>query len=197
MFHEIARDDVFRLETPRLWLRWPRRADAPALAALANDWQVARHTAHIPSPYTPVDAESFIRFARERNAKGAALDLVATLKSGSREVVGGLTALPAQSGMELGYWLGRPYWGQGLASEAVQALAEALFLFTPARRIDARVLPVNAASRGVLARAGFRAAGETVAEGRHAGRPAQLYALPRADWIAARRLQAAAASVTA
>jgi RimJ/RimL family protein N-acetyltransferase len=197
MFPEIARDEVFRLETRRLWLRWPRPVDAPAIAALADDWQVARHTAHIPSPYTFADAEKFVRLARERNTRGAAFELVATLKTGSRELVGGFGALPARGGLEVGYWLGRPYWGQGLAGEAVQALAEALFLFTPASRIDARVLPVNAPSRNMLARAGFRAAGETVAEGRHAGRPAELFALPRADWAAARRLQAAHASVTA
>jgi RimJ/RimL family protein N-acetyltransferase len=197
MFPEIARDEVFRLETGRLWLRWPHAADAPTLAALADDWQVARHTPHLPSPYTLADAEEFVRGARERNAKGAAFELVATLKSGAREPVGGFGALPARGGLEVGYWLGRPYWGQGLASEAVQALAEAMFLLTPASRIDARVLPVNAPSRNMLTRAGFRAAGETVAEGRHAGRPAELYALPRADWASARRLQTASASVTA
>ena len=197
MFPEIARDEVFRLETRRLWLRWPRPADAPALAALADDWRVARHTAHIPSPYTLADAENFVRAARERNARGAAFETVATLKSGSRDLVGGFGALPACGGLEVGYWLGSPYWGLGLASEAVRALAEAMFLFTPAGRIDARVLPVNAASRNMLTRAGFRVAGETVAEGRHAGRPAELYALPRADWAAARRLQAATASFPA
>ena len=31
MFPEIAKDDVFRIETRRLWLRWPRLADAPAM----------------------------------------------------------------------------------------------------------------------------------------------------------------------
>ncbi len=51
MFHDLARDDVFRLETQRLWLRWPQAADAPALAALAGDWEVARMSAHLPHPY--------------------------------------------------------------------------------------------------------------------------------------------------
>ena len=150
MFPEIARDEVFRLETRRLWLRWPHPADAAAIAALAADWRVARHTAHIPSPYTLADAENFVRAARERNARGATFETVATLKSGSRDLVGGFGALPARGGLEIGYWLGRPYWGQGLAGEAVLALTEAMFLFTPASRIDARVLPANAASRALL-----------------------------------------------
>lgn len=197
MLPPFVRDDVFRLETRRLWLRWPRESDAPAIAALANDWQVARHTAFLPSPYAPTDAQNFIRAARERNAKGTGLDLVMSLKHGEREVIGGVGALPAKDGLEIGYWLGRPFWSQGLASEAVGELAETLFLYTPARRLDARVLPINVASRGVLTRAGFRVAGETVAEGRHAGRPAQLFALPRADWAEARRLRAVRASATA
>lgn len=36
MFPELTRDDVFRLETRRLWLRWTRMADASAILRLAG-----------------------------------------------------------------------------------------------------------------------------------------------------------------
>ncbi len=58
MFPELARDDVFRLETRRLWLRWPRESDAPALTALAGDWDVAQMTATMPHPYGDEDADA-------------------------------------------------------------------------------------------------------------------------------------------
>ena len=50
MFPDLARDDVFRLETKRLWLRWPRVSDAAAIERYSSRWEVARMTAaHSPS----------------------------------------------------------------------------------------------------------------------------------------------------
>jgi hypothetical protein len=57
MFPDIARDDVFRLETRRLWLRWPRVADAKAVERYSSRWEVARMTSRIPHPYPPGEAE--------------------------------------------------------------------------------------------------------------------------------------------
>ena len=72
MFPDLARDDVFRLETPRLWLRWPRAADAPAFVGLAGDDEVADMTARIPHPYRPQDAPEDFVSARAGNAQGPA-----------------------------------------------------------------------------------------------------------------------------
>ncbi|MCA6272791.1 MAG: GNAT family N-acetyltransferase, partial [Phenylobacterium sp.] len=48
------------LETPRLQLRSLRLSDAPRIAALCADFEVARTTARIPHPYTLADAEAFL-----------------------------------------------------------------------------------------------------------------------------------------
>ena len=56
MFPDLTRDDVFRLETRRLWLRWPRLADVQAIVRLAGEKAVADMTARIPHPYHPEDA---------------------------------------------------------------------------------------------------------------------------------------------
>ena len=53
MFPELTRDDVFRLETRRLWLRWPRMADATAILKLAGEKAVAEMTASDVAPYLP------------------------------------------------------------------------------------------------------------------------------------------------
>jgi RimJ/RimL family protein N-acetyltransferase len=183
MFHEFARDDVFRLETRRLWLRWPQAADAPAFAALAGDWDVARMTSYFPYPYARDDADQFIRSSRAENARGAALRFALTLKGGERETVGviGIEVLAGQA--MLGYWLGRPYWGRGLASEAAQSAAGAFFLFTGADELQALAPQENKASRGVLEKLGFVEDKLLKAgPGRHADSPTSRFVLRRQDW---------------
>ncbi len=72
MFPDLARDDVFRLETTRLWLRWPRVADAAAIERYSSRWEVARCTARIPHPYPPGDGRALhLRRARGQCAWAA------------------------------------------------------------------------------------------------------------------------------
>jgi RimJ/RimL family protein N-acetyltransferase len=182
MFPDLARDDVFRLETRRLWLRWPQASDALALAALANDWEVARLTAHIPHPYALEDAEHFIADSRIGNGLGRHLRLVLTLKTGDRPLVGMVGLEQSPEGADLGYWLGKPYWGQGLAGEAAGAMIDAFFRVTPAPALSAVALPENAASQAVLRGMGFSPVGEGAAFGRHAGGTALRFALDRESW---------------
>ena len=91
MFPDLARDDVFRLETARLWLRWPRASDAPAIDRFCSLWVVARYTARIPHPYPPGSAERFVYAAREANASGRDLTLVMTPSKGNRDVIGSIS----------------------------------------------------------------------------------------------------------
>lgn len=185
MFPDLARDDVFRLETRRLWLRWPEASDAPVLAALAGDWEVARLTAHIPHPYGVEDAQAFVRDSRKGNAAGRHLRLVMTRKNGDRAPIGMIGLEPGFEKFELGYWLGRAFWGQGYAAEAAGAMINACFLVTRAPALTAAALPENAASQAVLRRIGFEPVGEAPAPGRHAGAKALLFALDRESWARA------------
>ncbi|WP_296707216.1 GNAT family N-acetyltransferase [Rhodoblastus sp.] len=183
MFPDLARDDVFRLETRRLWLRWPRQSDAPALSVLASEWDVARATAMIPHPYAPEDADRFILAARAANARGAALRFGMTLKSFPRKFVGMIGVELDETGPRIGFWLGRPYWGSGLMSEAVEATTDVFFRLTEGDELAAFVLPENAASRSVLEKAGFVEEGRIEAgPGRHADSPFARLVLRRRDW---------------
>jgi RimJ/RimL family protein N-acetyltransferase len=185
MFPEIARDDVFRLETRRLWLRWPRGSDAPAIAALAGDWGVARWTALIPHPYTLEDAERCIVTARAANARGAALRFALTLKDFPRKLVGMAGIEPGENRPRLGFWLGRPYAGRGLMSEAVQALTDVFFRIADTDELSTLILTDNAASRAVLEKCGFvEAEWIESGPGRHADSPVVRMTLRRDEWRA-------------
>jgi RimJ/RimL family protein N-acetyltransferase len=185
MFPELARDDVFRLETRRLWLRWPRAADAPDISELAGDSEVARMTATLPHPYRVDDAETFIRDSREDASRGEALRFVVTDKSFPRTLLGAIGVEKGDGGPQLGYWLGRPFWGRGYASEAAAAMTDAFFLVTQEDQLGATVLAENAASRSVLENLGF-AQVENLDSGpeRLAGNTTPRFALRRRDWQA-------------
>ena len=162
MFPDFTRDDVFRLETRRLWLRWPRHADIAAILRLAGDKTVAEMTASIPHPYPAEDAARFVFEARKANALGRALQLAITPKKKPNQLIGmvGVHAPDNDGGTPfLGYWLGAPHWGRGYATEAARAILEAFFTYTAETEVIAATRTDNAASRRVLEKCGFVHAG--------------------------------------
>jgi RimJ/RimL family protein N-acetyltransferase len=158
MFPDLTRDDVFRLETRRLWLRWPRHADGQAIVRLAGEKAVAEMTALIPHPYPPDSATSFIFETRKANALGLALGLAITPKRKPNQLIGMVGIRPSPEGEpqpSLGYWLGQPYWERGYMTEAAQALVDAFFAYADGRELVASARTANPASRQVLENCGF------------------------------------------
>lgn len=165
MFPELIRDDVFRLETRRLWLRWPRAADVDAFVDLASDPSVALWTARIPHPYTRAAAQDFVLRARAANGEGQGLALALALRGRPQQAIGGVELTPDGSGAaRLGYWLGQPYRKQGYMAEAIEALTSMVYGLTELAAIEAEARPDNEASLGVLARLGFVEAGRRSVE---------------------------------
>lgn len=147
------------LLSARLRLRPLVVDDARRLAELANDEQVVRHTANIPFPYAEADGLDFIQAQdrRRQSGTGVALGLERTVDGALVGVIGfGLDHGPDP---ELGYWLGRDYWGQGLMTEAVRRLLRHLFADLGMSSVWAAVHPDNLASARVLEKAGLVAAG--------------------------------------
>jgi RimJ/RimL family protein N-acetyltransferase len=160
MFPDLARDDVFRLETARLWLRWPRASDAATIQRFCGLWEVARYTARILHPYPPGSAERFVYASREGNASGRDLTLVLTRAKGQREVLGSISLEKRGADrLTLGFVLAPEAWGKGFATEAVLAMVEAGFGLTLAVEILADVRVENPASRRVLEKCGFTLTG--------------------------------------
>lgn len=182
MFPDYFRDDVFRLETQRLWLRWPTAADAAAIERLAGEREVAQFTARIPHPYPKGGGEAFTLATRRSNAEGAGLGLAVALKQRPTSLIGMVGLEGAGESVELGYWLGEPYWGAGIATEAVGAMLDMVWLATDIERIEANAALLNPRSRRVLEKAGFVACGERLVEApaRGAPMPAHAFELRRA-----------------
>lgn len=189
MFPDLTADDIFRIETRRLWLRWPRASDAPAITSFVSLAQVARMTASIPHPYPPGEAERFIMKARTGNASRTALVLAITQKGGARQTIGLLSATPAAArDIEFGYVLAPPVWDKGFASEAVKALADTVFCLTRANRILANSRANNIASRRVLEKTGFAFVdtGLDFLPARGGLHPCDRFQLDRKRWAASR-----------
>jgi RimJ/RimL family protein N-acetyltransferase len=167
MFPDLFRDDVFTLETRRLFLRWPRAKDASQLAEIIGEKVVSQETATFPHPFSLGHAEERIVRGRSLNLSGKGVSLVLAHRKNPGQVVGlvGLGPLPNErpGDLSLGYLVARAHWGQGLATEAVQGLIDATFLYAEAKGISASVRVTNPGSRRVLERCGFQFGGSGMA----------------------------------
>lgn len=157
MFPEITHDDVFRLETERLWLRWPRLSDAEAILRGAGDPEIAGQTATIPHPYAPRDAEQFIRRARAENESGQGLVLLLAFKRQPHEAIGAIAVHGAEfrGAARMGFWLARDFWRQGLMSEAARGFVDLVFGVSSLGEILSDARPDNVAARRVQEKLGF------------------------------------------
>ena len=147
-----------RIETRRLALRAPTMSDAGRIAALANDLGVARMTTRLPHPYLRGDADAFL-------ARMAALDYareaVFAIELEQEGPIGVVGLHPSGSfAPEIGYWLGRPYWGRGFATEAARAALVWAHKGWGRRHVHARHFSDNPASAEVLCKVGFLYTGE-------------------------------------
>lgn len=161
MFPDLARDDVFRLETRRLWLRWPRPQDVVFIAQAAADERVAAGTCEIPQPYPEGAAAEFVLTARNGNSEGKQLVLVLAPREAPGLAIGSIALTPicAQTA-RLRFWLGHSFWGRGLMTEAAQNLLDLAFRLTGLEQIRAQAQTANPAALRVLAKCGFVASDE-------------------------------------
>ena len=116
-------DAALPIETERLRLRLLQSSDAQIIERLAGDWEVARFTGSIPHPYPAGGATPWIEETRGEAAAGK--KLVAAVQRRDDGAFLGCVEIDMSHGPGLGvlgYWIGRPYWGAGVASEAAGAM---------------------------------------------------------------------------
>jgi RimJ/RimL family protein N-acetyltransferase len=142
--------------TPRLFLRPGWAEDAPALAALLNDSDVSFNLTQVPHPYTLANAMTFLK--AEKNPHEC-FQLIFRRAGHDTELIGGIGLKQHEFGVELGYWLARPFWGQGYATEAGQAVLDIARYTFGLQRVVALHGLNNSSSGHVLRKLGFRATG--------------------------------------
>jgi len=134
--------------------RWVQ-ADAEGLARLAdnrNIWINLRD--RFPHPYTRADADGWIAHCAAETGKPTqfAIDLDGVAIGGiGVEMKSDVHRLTA----EIGYWIGEPHWGEGIASAATVEMTRYAFAEFPLERLEALVFEWNPASRRVLEKAGY------------------------------------------
>ncbi|MFN3583573.1 GNAT family N-acetyltransferase [Phenylobacterium sp.] len=144
--------------TDRLILRRPVKADAPAIAELANDLGVAGMLARMPYPYRPADAEAFLSRLGGENPRTEATFAVEHREFGLIGMLGFREDQPRRP--EVGYWLGRPFWGRGYATEALKAALAWARQDWRKNVVWAGHFADNRASGQVLVKAGFLYTGD-------------------------------------
>jgi RimJ/RimL family protein N-acetyltransferase len=171
------------LSTERLVMRAPRESDIPALVQIADNLHVAQMLARMPHPYGEAEARAFIAMSGQRQP-GASYAL--TL-AGTGTFIGCAGLNVKDRGLELGYWIGEPYWKRGYATEAAHALVDLAFRSTGIQVLHVSVRVINPASRRVIHKCGFQYAGQCMLNSIVAGQvPVERYRLDRRTWTSLR-----------
>ncbi len=149
-----------RLFTAQLVLRPLEDRDAGALALHLSEWDIVKQTATVPFPYDERSALTWIARVRRRHVEGREYAFAIT-RPGNDELMGVIslsyTSDPVSGRVgEIGYWLGLAHWGQGFASEAVNALTTHGLKALDLDAIEAVVFKENKSSKRVLEKCGYR-----------------------------------------
>ena len=152
-----------RIETERLILRQPAKADISDIIRNLNELAVSKWLLVVPYPYTRKDALWFINHAKEK-ARAKPLqgyNFWIELKE-TGEVIGGigLSGIKQDQGTgSIGYWLGTAHHRNGYGSEALKALLDFAFKKLKLRRLEAGVFAGNPSSGKLLEKYGFKQEG--------------------------------------
>lgn len=174
------------LVTERLVLRPPHDEDVDAIAYLADNKRVADMLSRMPHPYTRANAVDFVNRVRT-GEMGNSIYAITQAETGIFMGSCGIHPSKHGDGLEIGYWLGEPYWGYGFATEAVHALIDLAFRATAIERLHVACRTSNNASRRVIHKCGFQFTGMGMADSLSAGNVSvERYALDRRTWIGLR-----------
>ncbi|MES0883085.1 GNAT family N-acetyltransferase [Roseibium sp. SCP14] len=148
------------IKTERLVLRPPSVQDLACCADLLGDYEVAKMLSRVPYPYDLEAGRQKLQRAADRwndwkNAEDLGLQI-----DHDGEMIGSFSFKKLQDTPEIGYWLGRSYWGRGFMSEAVKAAISWLFENTSHTRVACEAMKDNPASLNVAEKLGFQKVAE-------------------------------------
>ena len=110
------------IRTERLLIKTPEIDDKFELTQLINDKDVIKWLSEIPFPYTLCHAEEFIERSRERVLKQESYNFMIFQ---DKKMIGGIGLSEFNNkSCQVGYWLGKKYWGNGFATEALKSILD-------------------------------------------------------------------------
>jgi [ribosomal protein S5]-alanine N-acetyltransferase len=150
----------YQLITKRLLLRRLKREDAPHIVTLAGDYDVAKMTLNIPHPYPADGAIEFIERSQQAWDDGERFGFAIVLKD-TDMFMGVIGLIPEMEHRRagVGYWIGKPYWGNGYVTEALKRIIQFGFNVLTLNRVDASYRVDNPASGRVMEKVGMQLEG--------------------------------------
>lgn len=149
------------ITTDRLTLRAVEDRDLQSIASLLGDYEVAKMLSRVPHPYDLEAGKAWIASAKQRGLNWKTADELPFVVDHEDDLIGCVSFRALQQTPQIGYWLGRPYWGNGFMSEAVIAAVDWIFRHTDHERVVSEAMDENAGSLRVMTKAGFKVLGET------------------------------------
>lgn len=145
------------LETERLILRRLSLEDSEQVEELAGDFDVAKTTLTIPHPYPKGSAEEFISSINKAQEDGKIV-IYAMTKKDDTSLIGiiNLSIQKSYDRAELGYWVGKPFWGKGYGTEAAKALIQYGFEELNLNKIFAASFTKNPGSWRIMEKVGLK-----------------------------------------
>ncbi|HEX8696854.1 MAG TPA: GNAT family N-acetyltransferase [Longimicrobium sp.] len=145
------------LTTPRLVLRPFRPEDADRVQEIVSEREIAANTLHIPHPYPDGMAAEWIATHPAKWERGEGAIFAAARREDGR-VVGamGLDVEPPHRRAELGYWVAKPFWNLGYATEGARGVMAFGFHALGLHRIQATHYARNPQSGAVMRKLGMR-----------------------------------------
>ena len=142
------------IQLDNIQIRDFRLTDVDDLVKYANNYNIARFMRDsFPYPYTETNALNWIEFTK---ANTSALSYAI---ANEVELIGGIGAFSQNDvhrfSAEIGFWIGEPFWNQGIISKSLRAFCNYLFSNYEFNRLFANVFEGNDASKRVLEKAGF------------------------------------------
>ncbi len=140
----------------KIILRTLRGSDAVSLFQNAKDKDIAKYTL-LPHPYRLKNAQDFIKITKKNQRQKKAYELGIELKE-TKEIIGMISLMDIDrqnKNGELGYWLGKKYWGRKIMKEAIRLILNFGFKRLKLIRVYARVVDLNITSARLLEKAGF------------------------------------------
>lgn len=144
------------IQTSHLILKKPTIKDANQIEVLASDYDVAKTTLTIPHPYPKGSAVDFLKRMFAHEEAGNIVVYTITLQN-SDELIGfiNLTLSPNHQRGELGYWIGKLYWGMGYGTEATKAIIDYGFNRLNLNKICAQAFVHNPGSWRIMEKVGM------------------------------------------